>query len=52
MLKTFNCGIGMVMCVAKERVDGVLDVLKDSGESAFVIGDIAKADGEPKVNYL
>ena len=52
MLKTFNCGIGMVMCVAKERVDTVLDVLKDSGESAFVIGDIAKADGEPKVNYL
>lgn len=52
MLKTFNCGIGMVMCVAKERVDAVLDVLKDSGESAFVIGDIAKADGEPKVNYL
>ena len=52
MLKTFNCGIGMVMCVAKERVDAVLDVLKDSGESAFVIGDITKADGEPKVNYL
>ena len=52
MLKTFNCGIGMVVCVAKERVDAVLDVLKDSGESAFVIGDIAKADGEPKVNYL
>ncbi|MGB0237801.1 MAG: phosphoribosylformylglycinamidine cyclo-ligase [Cycloclasticus sp.] len=52
MLKTFNCGIGMVICVAKERVDAVLDVLKDSGESAFVIGDIGNADGEPKVNYL
>jgi|TARA_R110002096_G_scaffold379_4_gene2299 phosphoribosylformylglycinamidine cyclo-ligase len=52
MLKTFNCGIGMVVCVAPQNVDAALEQLKNSGESAFVIGDIAQATGEPYVNYL
>jgi phosphoribosylformylglycinamidine cyclo-ligase len=51
MLKTFNCGIGMVICVAQENVDAALAQLKQSGESAYIIGHIAQADGEPKVNY-
>ena len=52
MLKTFNCGIGMVVCVAKADVDAVLEQLTNTGETAFVIGDISAADGEPSVNYL
>ena len=52
MLKTFNCGIGMVVCVAKSDVDAVLKLLDSSGESAYVIGDISAAEGEPSVNYL
>jgi len=51
MLKTFNCGIGMVICVAQENVDAALAQLKQSGESAYTIGHIAQADGEPTVNY-
>ncbi|MDX2426579.1 MAG: phosphoribosylformylglycinamidine cyclo-ligase [Cycloclasticus sp.] len=51
MLKTFNCGIGMVVCVPSHGVDAVLEQLKHSGESAFIIGHIAHADGEPLVNY-
>ncbi|ORU94171.1 MAG: phosphoribosylformylglycinamidine cyclo-ligase [Cycloclasticus sp. symbiont of Bathymodiolus heckerae] len=52
MLKTFNCGIGMVVCVASKDADAVLAQLKTSGESAFIIGDISPADGEPCVNYV
>ncbi|MEH6502854.1 MAG: phosphoribosylformylglycinamidine cyclo-ligase [Cycloclasticus sp.] len=51
MLKTFNCGIGMVVCVPSHSADAVLEQLSNSGEAAFIIGDIAQADGEPQVNY-
>lgn len=51
MLKTFNCGIGMVVCVPSHSADAVLEQLSNSGESAFIIGHIAQADGEPQVNY-
>lgn len=52
MLKTFNCGIGMVICVSKELADTALSELEALGESAYIIGDIAPAEGEPVVNYL
>lgn len=53
MLKTFNCGIGMVVCIAKDKVDAVLAELKANGETAYVIGDIGpSATKEPSVNYL
>jgi phosphoribosylformylglycinamidine cyclo-ligase len=42
----------MVVCVAPQNVDAALEQLKNSGESAFVIGEIAQATGEPYVNYL
>ncbi len=51
MLKTFNCGIGMVACVKQEDAQAVLAQLKLTGEDAFIIGDIASAEGEPYVNY-
>ncbi|MCY6380106.1 phosphoribosylformylglycinamidine cyclo-ligase [Hoeflea prorocentri] len=38
MLRTFNCGIGMIAAVAQEHVDEVLDVLRDQGETATPIG--------------
>ncbi len=51
MLITFNCGIGMVVCVAAEDEAKTLDTLNKLGESAFTIGDIISEAGKSKVNY-
>jgi phosphoribosylformylglycinamidine cyclo-ligase len=46
MYRTFNCGIGMVLCVAAADVEQTLAILTDQGESATVIGHIAMATGD------
>jgi len=40
MYRTFNCGIGMVICVAQENLEKALKQLKEMGEMAWVIGEI------------
>ncbi len=45
MLKTFNCGIGMVIVVAKAEADGVMRTLQEAGEAPFVIGEIVPPGG-------
>ncbi len=40
MYRTFNCGIGMVVCVASENITETLNCLKESGENAWCIGMI------------
>jgi phosphoribosylformylglycinamidine cyclo-ligase len=40
MYRTFNCGIGMVICVASENEQKALNYLTEIGETAWVIGDI------------
>ena len=44
MLSTFNCGIGFVVVVAEKDADATLRFLGDAGESAFVIGKVARGD--------
>jgi phosphoribosylformylglycinamidine cyclo-ligase len=48
MYRTFNCGIGMVLCVAETTVEEALALLAGQGETAHVIGRIetAKDEGE------
>ena len=45
MFNTFNMGVGMSIVVAPEDVDETLAVLKENGQDAYVIGEIA-ASGE------
>jgi len=51
MLRTFNCGVGMVACVAQADLDTALAVLRDAGETAWPLGSIATgtADAAPWV---
>ncbi|QKQ27573.1 phosphoribosylformylglycinamidine cyclo-ligase [Candidatus Reidiella endopervernicosa] len=47
MYRTFNCGIGMVVCVAAADADKSLELLSAAGEQASIIGTIeAGTDGE------
>ena len=44
MLRTFNCGVGMVMAVAPDSVEAVCTALSDAGETVTVIGEIESRD--------
>ncbi len=46
MYRTFNCGIGMVVCVAEAQAEDALSQLKALGESASIIGHIQTSDNE------
>ncbi|HCB14792.1 MAG TPA: phosphoribosylformylglycinamidine cyclo-ligase [Gammaproteobacteria bacterium] len=52
MWRTFNCGVGMVVCVAAEDADRALTVLNEAGETAWAIGEIITGEGEPVVEFL
>jgi phosphoribosylformylglycinamidine cyclo-ligase len=45
MHRTFNCGIGMIACVAPQHVDSALRSLRDNGEAPVVIGEVRRGDG-------
>ena len=45
MLKTFNCGIGMVAIVAADRVQALVKVFEDNGETVSQIGTVTKGGG-------
>jgi phosphoribosylformylglycinamidine cyclo-ligase len=51
MLRTFNCGIGMVVCVPLDQADEAAGLLEAAGETVYRIGRIESAEGEPLVRY-
>jgi phosphoribosylformylglycinamidine cyclo-ligase len=46
MYRTFNCGVGMVICIPASQVGQCLDLLQAQGETAWVLGNIAEGTGE------
>ncbi|MEJ2344320.1 MAG: phosphoribosylformylglycinamidine cyclo-ligase [Gammaproteobacteria bacterium] len=43
MYRTFNCGVGMVVCVGADDAQAALDTLREAGEQAFIIGRVESA---------
>jgi phosphoribosylformylglycinamidine cyclo-ligase len=49
MLRTFNCGLGMIAVVAPSDVEQTLASLKASGEDAWLVGEVS-ADANQEVH--
>ncbi len=45
MLKTFNCGIGMILVVDPARAGALADLLRDMGETVSVMGAVKPGQG-------
>lgn len=44
MFNTFNMGVGMSVVVGKEDADEAVRILKQNGEGAYIMGEIAKSE--------
>ena len=49
MLRTFNCGIGMVLVCASDHVNMVTRALNDAGETVIQIGRISHRSGDAAI---
>ena len=45
MLKTFNCGIGMILSVSADRADALTEVLEGEGETVSRLGTVTAGEG-------
>jgi phosphoribosylformylglycinamidine cyclo-ligase len=52
MLRTFNCGIGMIVVAERDAAEAVASVLRREGETVVTLGEVmAVADSAPLVTY-
>lgn len=49
MSVTYNCGLGMVVIVPKDKADEVKSAINATGETATIIGEVVKTDAEVRV---
>jgi len=51
MLRTFNCGVGMIVVTAPQDADRVMAAFTAAGEKATRLGEVIAAQDEPRVVY-
>jgi phosphoribosylformylglycinamidine cyclo-ligase len=51
MLRTFNCGVGLIVVVARENERACIEAFAKAGETAEVIGALVDGGREPRVAY-
>ncbi len=51
MLRTFNCGIGMIVIAAPKDAAAVAQTFTKAGDKAVTIGEVIRAPNEPRVVY-
>jgi phosphoribosylformylglycinamidine cyclo-ligase len=44
MYRTFNCGLGMTLCVPAARADHAIELLRRHGEEATLVGEIRRGN--------
>ncbi len=44
MYNTYNMGIGMLIAVDKENTDKAIELLKEAGETPYIVGEIKEGD--------
>src|SRR5579872_5752593 len=49
LLRTFNCGIGMIAIVEADAVDAVTEAFTAGGETVTLLGEVIEASGEHRV---
>jgi phosphoribosylformylglycinamidine cyclo-ligase len=45
MLRTFNCGMGLIVVAAQDRADAVVSVLEAAGEQPVIVGETETGRG-------
>jgi phosphoribosylformylglycinamidine cyclo-ligase len=51
MLRTFNCGIGMIVVANANRAGQIIDAFQESGDRAMRLGTLVAGTLEPQVRY-
>ncbi|MGB5297946.1 MAG: phosphoribosylformylglycinamidine cyclo-ligase [Thiogranum sp.] len=49
MYRTFNCGVGMVICLPASGITQCLTILAEHGINGWVLGSVEKAEGQARV---
>jgi len=52
MLRTFNCGVGMVIVVTRTEADAVEASLRSAGESPWHLGRLDLRQEEDAVRFI